>query len=78
MLATPIDMPQPLQITGEAGDIVLCHYQLAHGVGPNISPFTRYAIFFRLTHIEHMINWKAPMTDIWMHWPGVSEIADSL
>lgn len=72
----PIKMPEPVQITGKAGDIVLCHYQLAHGIAPNVSPHIRYAIFFRLTHEEHRLDWKAPMLDLWLHWPGIREIAE--
>lgn len=64
----PIDMPEPIQIKGKAGDIVLCHYQLAHGIGPNVSPNIRYATFFRINHVEVKDDWKAPMKDIWMHY----------
>ncbi|KAE9133848.1 hypothetical protein PF010_g2667 [Phytophthora fragariae] len=67
----PLELPQPLQTTGEPGDVFLVHYQLAHSVAPNVSPFPRYAIFFRISHIEHGLDWRAPMTDIWLHWPGV-------
>lgn len=70
-----ISMPDPLPITGSAGDIVLCHYQLAHSVTPNVSPFVRYAIFFRLTHVEHDQHKWESMTDIWLEWEGMSELA---
>jgi hypothetical protein len=46
---------------------------LAHGIAPNVSPHIRYAIFFRLSHEEHRADWKAPMTDLWLHWPGIRE-----
>jgi len=64
----PIEMPEPIQIKGKAGDIILCHYQLAHGIGPNISPNIRYATFFRINHVDVKNDWKAPMADIWMHF----------
>lgn len=67
----PVELPQPVQTTGEPGDVFLVHYQLAHSVAPNVSPFPRYAIFFRVTHVDHHNDWRAPMTDIWLHWPGV-------
>lgn len=69
-----VELPQPVQTTGEPGDVFLVHYQLAHGVAPNVSPFPRYAIFFRVKHVDHDNDWKAPMTDIWLHWPGIREI----
>jgi hypothetical protein len=71
----PIELPAPHQVTGKAGDIVLCHYELAHGVTPNVSPHVRYAIFFRLTHAEHEGQKWESMTDIWREWEGMQEIA---
>jgi hypothetical protein len=70
----PVDLPQPVQTTGKPGDVFLVHYQVAHGIAPNLSPFTRYAIYFRVTHVDREKDWKAPMTDIWLHWPGIREI----
>lgn len=70
----PIDLPEPLQITGQAGDAVLCHYQLGHGIAGNGSPHIRYAAFFRLTHVDHdNIHWEC-MTDIWREWAGMREV----
>jgi hypothetical protein len=71
----PVDMSEPVQITGKPGDAVLVHYQVAHGITPNVSPNVRYACFFRLTHVDH--EWRAPMTNIWMHWPGIREIIEN-
>lgn len=67
----PVDIGKPVQTKGEPGDVFLVHYQLAHGVAPNIAPLPRYAIFFRVMHKAHRQDWKAPMTDIWLHWPGI-------
>ncbi|QHW29860.1 hypothetical protein GZH47_02785 [Paenibacillus rhizovicinus] len=72
----PVDMPEPIQTLGEPGDVFLVHYQLAHSVAQNASPFPRYAIFFRVSHPEHKQDWKAPMKDIWMHWPGIRSIIE--
>ncbi len=70
----PIEMPEPEQFTGRAGDAALVHYQLAHGIAGNAAPHTRYAIFFRLTHVDHdSMKWEA-MTDIWREWEGMREI----
>lgn len=68
----PVDVPPVRQITARAGDAVLCHYQLAHGVAQNVSPHVRYAIYFRLYHADFdPARWQAPMQDIWMQWPGI-------
>jgi hypothetical protein len=70
----PIAMPEPKQIFGQAGDIVLVHYELAHSAAPNVSPYVRYALFFRLTHVDHDAQkWEA-MTDIWLEYAGMQEI----
>ena len=67
----PVEMPDPVAVTGRAGDVVLVHYQVAHGVGPNVSPHTRCMIFFRLSHADHdVLHWEC-MTDIWREWEGM-------
>lgn len=66
-----VPMPAPQQITGKAGDAVLCHYQLAHGISGNASPHIRYAIYFRVFHVDHdNVHWEC-MTDIWREWDGI-------
>lgn len=67
-----VDLPEPVQITAKAGDAVLVHYQIGHGIAPNVSPHTRYACFFRLTRADH--EKFPPMTNIWMDWPGIRAI----
>lgn len=69
----PIDYPEPVQLTGRAGDLILTHYQLAHGVAPNASPHIRYAAIYRLHHVEHGTCRKEAMTDLWLEWPGIRE-----
>ncbi len=69
-----VPLPAPVQLTGRAGDVVLCHYQLAHGVAPNVSPHPRYACFYRLSHVEHDAHKIAALTDIWIAWPGVRAV----
>ena len=69
-----IDLPEPQQITGQAGDVVLCHYQLVHGIAPHISTKIRYAIFFRLKHHDHDSHPMEVMSNIWMDWPGLEGV----
>lgn len=68
-----VAMPEPLQLMPKAGDIALVHYQVAHGVATNVSPHTRYALFFRLTHVDHENQKFEVMTDIWREWDGIRE-----
>jgi hypothetical protein len=69
-----LELPVPRQITAQAGDAVLCHYQLAHGITGNASPHIRYGIFFRLKHVDHeALHWDC-MTDIWREWAGMHHL----
>lgn len=73
--ATPkIEVGPPRQIMGKAGDVVLCHYQLGHGITPNVSPDVRYAVFFRLKHRDHDEQKIEVLADIWRHWSGIREV----
>ncbi len=68
-----VELPAPKQIHAKAGDAVLAHYALSHGIAGNASPHIRYAIFFRLTHVDHdAMKWES-MTDIWREWAGMQD-----
>ena len=63
-----IPLGQPLQLMAEPGDVVLCHYQLAHAPAANLSTADRYAIYFRLWFKDiDQKRWEL-MTDIWKGW----------
>ena len=71
-----VELPEPMQVTAKAGDAVLCHYQVGHGIAGNASPHTRYAIFFRLHRKGHdEIRWEC-MTDIWREWDGMRDVVE--
>ena len=67
----PVALPDPLQITGRAGDAVLAHYQLGHAAAVNLSPHVRYAAFFRLRHVDCVALGLTPLTDIWLEYEGL-------
>jgi len=67
----PVALPEPVEVTGRAGDLVLCHYQLAHAVGANTSSHVRYAAYFRLKSLGHDDRRWECLTDLWGEWPGV-------
>ncbi len=69
-----IDLPEPTPITGKAGDIVIAHYLLSHGISPNQSSNIRYACFFRITHADHEQQRWESMTDPWLQWPGIRKL----
>ncbi len=69
-----VSLPEPEQVTARAGDAILAHYQLGHGIAGNASPHIRYAVFFRLLHIDHDSVRNACMTDIWREWAGMADV----
>lgn len=73
-----MELPQaPVQITGQAGDAVLCHHQIVHAACANSSPHIRYAAIFRGRHKDAEANGVAAMTDIWREWPGIREVTET-
>lgn len=69
-----VDLPAPVQISGQAGDVVLSHYLLSHGTAPNLSCDVRYMIFFRLTHVGHdQDKWRS-LKEPWLQWPGLHDL----
>ena len=67
----PIEKGEPLQIKAKAGDAVIAHYQLLHGVAENHAAWPRYATFFRVKHPDHEAQKMECLTDLWREWPGV-------
>lgn len=71
-----VDLPEPVQMLAEPGDVALCHYQVAHAAAQNVSPHVRYAIFFRLTHVNHADQKWETMTNIWLEWDGLRDLVN--
>ncbi len=68
----PVALPEPpRQLIVKAGDALLAHYLLVHGVSANVGPHIRYAVFFRLFHDEHDPDAIAALGNLWRHWPGL-------
>jgi ectoine hydroxylase-related dioxygenase (phytanoyl-CoA dioxygenase family) len=72
-----MQLPEPVQITGQAGDLVISHYQLIHAGGPNTSHAIRYSCYYRVYHEGIRNDWRAPLTDMWMHWPGLQSVLNN-
>lgn len=68
-----VPLPEPKQLLAKAGDVMLVHYQVAHGAAINVSPHVRYAIYFRLKHVDHDKDPWGAMTNIWRDWEGLRD-----
>jgi len=63
-----VKLGTPVQLTCTAGDVVLCHYQLAHGVAVNLAAVDRVAVYFRLWLADiDSRRWRL-LTHIWDGW----------
>jgi hypothetical protein len=64
------DPGQPVQLMCDAGDAVLCHYQLGHSAAVNTSDVDRVAVYFRiwLSDIGDKDRRWQLLTNIWQGW----------
>lgn len=64
------EMPlgEPVQLLTAPGDVVLCHYQLAHSWVANRAATTRCAIYFRLWFKDIEDYRFELLSDIWRGW----------
>jgi len=68
-----VPLGDPVQLQTKPGDVVLCHYQLAHAAAVNTSNLDRIAIFFRLWFNDISGPEKSEqrwhnLTHIWHGW----------
>jgi hypothetical protein len=60
----PVDLAEPRQVVGWAGDLLLAHYLLGHNIGGNLSGVTRETIYFRLRREGHRDRWRESVQDV--------------
>ena len=69
-----LDLPcEAVQVTGEAGDLIVAHDPSVHCGGPNISADVRCAAIARLRHVECSENGYKAYTDIWREFPAIRQ-----
>ena len=65
----PIDLPEPEQVKGRAGDLLLAHYLLGHNIGGNYeSEQTRRALYFRISAKDHASHRNEFLQDPWLDY----------
>lgn len=67
----PIDLPDPEQIRGRAGDLLLAHYLLGHNIGGNTSDTVRRAVYFRVKRAGHDARWREFLQDPWLDYDPI-------
>jgi len=69
----PIRLPEPEQVAGQAGDLVLAHYLLSHNIGGNTSPAIRRAVYFRIKRSGHDTRWREFLQNPWLDYDTVRD-----
>jgi hypothetical protein len=62
----PIELGEPVQVTGPAGSVLLAHYLLAHNIGGHDGPAgapMREVVYYRLEAAGHRARWREAVTD---------------
>jgi len=67
----PIPLPEPEQVRGRPGDLLLAHYLLGHNIGGNTSAVTRRAVYFRVKRVGHNPRWRQFLRDPWLDYDAV-------
>lgn len=70
----PVELAEPEQVGGRAGDLLLAHYLLGHNIGGNISESTRRCAYFRVKRHDHGPGWREFLRDAWVDYPPVREL----
>ncbi|WP_019631421.1 phytanoyl-CoA dioxygenase family protein [Actinomadura atramentaria] len=69
----PIDLPEPEQIKGRAGDLFLAHYLLGHNIGGNDTPNkTRRALYYRLSTHAHPTHRADSLQAPWLDYTPIT------
>lgn len=70
-----IEVPEPAQIHGRRGDVLLAHYLLGHNIGGNFeSNKTRRALYWRLRAPGHAERWRQCLADPWIEYPRIRRL----
>jgi hypothetical protein len=70
-----VELPEPRQVRGRAGDLLLAHYLLGHNIGGNYaSNRIRRALYWRLRAPDHVDRWAECLRDPWAEYPRLRRV----
>ncbi len=72
----PVELAEPRQVTGRAGDVLLAHYLLGHNIGGNVSRVTREVVYFRLRRDGHRERWRDCVRDPLLEFEPVRDASE--
>lgn len=60
----------PVELSGEAGDVIFWHHRLGHNMSGNRSAKIRQAVFYDFSRVDgEMLAQLPPSEDMWRDWP---------
>ena len=62
----PVELGDPVQVTGAAGSVLFAHYLLAHNIGNHEGPANgppRQTVYYRLRAAGHVDRWQQAVTE---------------
>ena len=62
----PVELGDPVQVTGAAGSVLVAHYLLAHNIGNHDGPAggePRQTVYYRLHAAGHRDRWRQAVTE---------------
>jgi ectoine hydroxylase-related dioxygenase (phytanoyl-CoA dioxygenase family) len=66
-----VQLPEPQQICGNPGDVLLAHYVLGHNIGGNTSIVVRGAAYFRVKAGGHDSHWREFLQNPWLEYRAI-------
>ena len=70
-----VELSEPRQVVGHAGDVLLAHYLLGHNIGGNTSAVTREVVYFRLRREGHRGRWREFVREALLEFDAVRAAA---
>jgi hypothetical protein len=70
-----LNQQPPLELPGNAGDVVVMHYRLLHAASINEVPdHVRLALYFNLSSNDAEFSSGKPSDNLWDGWEGIDEL----
>lgn len=78
-LFSKLNLYDPVEIPGEAGDVIIMHYRLLHAASLNtIEDHVRLALYFNIATNDAAFAEGPPSEDMWDGWEGVNSVGSPI
>ncbi|MEF8736831.1 MAG: phytanoyl-CoA dioxygenase family protein [Candidatus Accumulibacter necessarius] len=70
-ILSSLDLGEPVPLSGDAGDVVLCHHLMAHSGSPNFGSEIRYGMVTRQGQQGFLVARAEQYAEPFLQWPGI-------